>query len=85
MDLNVNQLRKDLVIIYTDYLLNSDDEQLKIKAGELYNKYKDLDPFVKYELATAIRNLVDVAFNTGITLSGAGAKKILEDLKNCNP
>ena len=82
MDLNINQLKKELEIIYNNYLINPDDENVKNKAGNLYNKYKDLDPFLKSEIAAAIRNLVDIAFDTGIKISREDVIKILDDLKN---
>ena len=83
MDLNVSQLKHDLKEIYSAYLINSDDENIKNKAGQIYNNYKDLDPILKPEIAIAINKLVDVAFDTGLKISKDEIKTIIDKLEKC--
>ena len=68
--------------IYKNYLSDPENEENKILAGKFYNKYKDLDPILKPEIATAINNLVDIGFNTGVKKSQDKIKEILKELEN---
>jgi len=74
--MDIEQLKYDLKNIYRNYLSDPENESNKVFAGEIYNKYKDLDPFLKPEIATAINNLVDIGFDTGIKKSKDQIKEI---------
>ena len=80
--MEMEKIKHDLINIYKNYLSNQDNKENNNLAAKFYNKYKDLEPIVKPEIAIAINNLVDIGFNTGIKKSQDEIKDILKKLEN---
>lgn len=84
MEYDLDKLRKNLLFVYEGYLERPNDIDIMDFAGVLYNRYSDLDSILKPEFALAIRNLVDVSFDTDSSISKVYLEKIISSLKNNN-
>lgn len=62
--MDIEKIKYDLINIYKKYLSDPENEENRTLAGNVYNKYKNLYPILKPEIATAINNLVNIGFNT---------------------
>jgi len=80
--MEIGKIKSDLINIYKNYLSDTENKENKILAGEFYNKYKELDPILKPNIATAINNLVDLGFDTGVKKSRDEIKEILKELED---
>ena len=81
MATEIEGLKKSLIELYEAYCKENSAGIIKDLAGEIYNKFKDLDPVLDKDTALALRSLVDVAFDTGVKLDKSKAKEILATLK----
>jgi len=80
--MEIEKIKYDLINIYNNYLIDPENEKNKVLAANYYNKYKELDPILKPEIATAINNLVDIGFDTGVKKSQDEIKEILKKLEH---
>ncbi|MDD3263956.1 MAG: hypothetical protein PHT94_03600 [Candidatus Nanoarchaeia archaeon] len=80
--MEIEKIKHELIKIYKNYLTNPEDKENNNLASIYYNKYKDLYPILKPEIATAINTLVDIGFNTGIRKSPNAIKEILKKLED---
>jgi len=80
--MEIEKIKHELINIYKNYLKDPENKENNVLAANFYNKYKELDPILKPEIAIAINNLVDIGFNTGVKKSQDEIQKIIKKLEN---
>jgi len=78
MNLNTNQLRKELIEIHEKYLKNPNNKFMIAKAKRINTKYIDAMPLLKKEMQHAVNLLVDIY--SDLKKSGRPSKRVVEKI-----
>jgi len=78
MDVDIKQLKKDLIEIYEDYLKDPNNQSMKDKAEEINSKYLNAMPFLDENMRYAINLLVNLYVD--LESPGKPSKEVVEEL-----